>query len=145
MRGRTRLLVATCALFVAVSDASAASAATSWAIGAAVGSHGEARAKLAPTAPTGVTATCTAFFGTTVKVAWNAVPLATGYTVFESTTSAASGYAPVATGVVATNWTTPALASGNYWFEVAASIGTNWVSANSAASAKRTITAFFCT
>jgi hypothetical protein len=31
------------------------------------------------------------------------------------------------------------LANGNYWYEIAASVGTNWTSAKSASSAQRTI------
>jgi hypothetical protein len=78
-------------------------------------------------------------------VSWTAVtPPANGspaisYSILESVTSASSGYTVVATGVTGTSWTSGDLASGTYWFEVAASFGTNWLGSKSAATAERMI------
>jgi hypothetical protein len=91
-----------------------------------------------------VTSACTSTLGNTVKVTWNAVALASTYTISESTTSSSSGFSPVATGVSGTSWTSPALASGSYWFEVAATIGSNWAGPNSSATAKRSILLVTC-
>lgn len=50
----------------------------------------------------------------------------------------------MAIGVVGTSWISPALASGNYWFEITDYIGTNWASPNSSATAQRTIFLVTC-
>ena len=41
-------------------------------------------------------------------------------------------------------WTSAALATGHYWYEVVTNIGTNWASAKSAATAERTTTSTTC-
>jgi hypothetical protein len=135
------------ASLLAVSPAmSGMASATQWTAKLAAGSHGEATAQGLPAAPAGPAAACVSLFGTTVKVTWSAVPLATTYDVYQSTTSAGSGYVLVASGVLGTSWTTGSLASGSYWYEVAGVIGSHWVGTISAATAKRTITAgIFCT
>jgi hypothetical protein len=63
--------------------------------------------------------------------------------VYQSITSATSGYSAVAT-VATTSWTSASLANNNYWYEVTATIGTNWTSTTSAATARRTITTGHC-
>lgn len=64
----------------------------------------------------------------------------TSYSVYDSTTSATAIFTLVASGVTGTSWTSGALSNNtNYWFEVAALIGTNWASATSAASGESTI------
>jgi hypothetical protein len=87
-----------------------------------------------------------------VKVTWNAVTLpphgnpVLSYSVFESTVSSSTGYTTVATGVVGTSWTSVPLLAGNYWFEVAAVFGTNWLGSNSAATGQRTVSSLLvCT
>jgi hypothetical protein len=77
-------------------------------------------------------------------VSWNPVPRATSYTIWESTTSATSGFSVAATGVTGSSWTSAGLATGSYWFEVSAVIGASWTSGNSSATAKRTILVAAC-
>lgn len=119
--------------------------ATAWVVGVASGTSGEAQARGAPSTPSGVTSTCTSAVATTVRVSWNAATNATSYSVYSSTTSSSSGYSLYASGVSATSYTTGSLATGTYWFEVAAYTGTNWASSNSAATAARTIAVAVCT
>jgi fibronectin type 3 domain-containing protein len=107
------------------------------------GGAAEAKAQTSPSAPTGPSATCTSANLTTIRVSWTAVTHATNYSVYESTTSSSSGYA-LATTTASTSWTTPSLSNANYWFEVAASVGTNWASAKSSATVQRTITTGHC-
>jgi hypothetical protein len=145
MRDHLRLLVCGGVLFAALAQGSATAWASPWAVAIGAASSGEAGAQGAPSAPTGVTATCTSAVQTTVKVAWGAVTHATTYTVYASTTSAATGFSSLATGIVATSWTSASLATGNYWFEVAAYEGSQWASANSSVTAQRTITVALCT
>ena len=144
MRGGIRLVVVSSLLFAVLGEPSAAPAATAWATQLGAGSRGAAQAQGAPAAPDGVTATCTTPLATTVDVAWNPVISATTYTILASTTSSSTGFAPITTGVVGTTWTSPALATGSYWFEVVAYVGTNWASANSSASTQRLITVVAC-
>ena len=106
-------------------------------------SHGQATARALPAAPIGATATCAS--KKMITITWPAVTNATSYTVYESTTSASTGYAVAATGVTATTWTSPSLAAAHYWFEVTATIGTNWASPASTATGRSTITASGCT
>lgn len=120
------------------------SAQATWAIGLGGTRTGEARATAAPPAPAGVAAACVSSSGTTVKVTWTAVTLASTYKIWKSTTSATSGFSVTATGVTGTSWTSATLAAGGYWFEVSALVGANWATANSVASAKRTITVTTC-
>jgi len=110
------------------------------------GGTGEGRAQTSPAAPTGVTATCTSPSTTTIKVSWSSVTHATNYSVYKSTTSSSSGYSLAATVTSpTTSWTSGSLSSGNYWFEVAVSIGTNWTSGKSSATSQRTIGSSSCT
>ena len=46
--------------------------------------------------------------------------------------------------VTTATWTSAALATGHYWYEVVANIGTNWASAKSAATAERTTSSTTC-
>ena len=144
MRGRVHPLGIGGVLFAVLAHATGASAASNWATAINAGSNGEAQAQTAPSAPSGVTATCTSALQTTVDVSWNAVAHATTYTIFESTTSSSTGFSSVATGVVGTSWRSPSLPTGSYWFEVVAYVGTNWTSPNSAATAQRTIALLTC-
>jgi hypothetical protein len=109
------------------------------------GGTGEGRAQTTPSAPTGVTATCTSESTTTVKVSWSSVTHATNYSVYESKTSSSSGYSLAATVTApTTSWTSGSLSSGDYWFEIAVAIGTNWTSAKSSATSQRTIGSSSC-
>jgi hypothetical protein len=118
--------------------------ATNWVPTLHASSAGQAQARGVPAAPTGSTAACTSSSAKTVKVSWAAVTRATSYTVYDTTTSATGTYSAVATGVTGTSWTSGTLSAANYWFEVAASTGTNWLGAKSAATAESTISASGC-
>jgi hypothetical protein len=117
-----------------------AGAATLWSVPLAVGSSGEPRSGTAPAAPTGVTAACAGLLiANRITITWTAVVRATAYNVYQSTTAATGPYTLVQTVSTAT-WTTAALASGPYWYEVSAAIGSQWVGPQSTATAQRTIT-----
>lgn len=112
----------------------------SWSVQAA-GTGAEARAGGPPAPPAGVGAVCgTGLLADTITVSWSAVAGAPSYTVYQSTTSATSGYAPAASGIAATSWTSPALGTATYWYEVTSVIGTYWQSTASAATAPLGIT-----
>jgi hypothetical protein len=109
----------------------------------ATSSSGEAHAQALPAAPTATSACASPASGRKVTVTWAAITHATNYGVYQSTTSATGTYTLQATVTVAT-WTSAALAAGHYWYEVVATIGTNWASAKSAATAERTTTSTTC-
>ena len=81
--------------------------------------------------------------GKKVNVSWAAITHATAYAIYQSNTTATGTYT-LQTTVTTTTWTSAALATGNYWYEVVANIGTNWASAKSAATAQRTISSSAC-
>jgi hypothetical protein len=126
--------------FVVVATASVATAAqaTNWLTGLQAAPKGQAQAELAPTPPTGVTLTCVSSTQKVLKVSWNSVPHAT-YDIFYSNTNATSGFATATTGVTTTTWTSGALPTATYWVQVSANVGTNWKSANAAATPSRVI------
>lgn len=113
--------------------------ASNWSNPLASGSAGEAHAVALPVAPAGLAAACVSATGSKITVIWIAVSHATSYTIYDSTTSATSGYSVAVSGVTSTSWTSASLASGNYWFEVSSSVGTNWSSPNSGASGETTV------
>lgn len=118
--------------------------ATTWVVTLHTGSAGEAKAQAAPTAPAGPTAACTSSSAKTVKVSWTAVTKATSYTVYDATTSATGTNTALTAGVTTTSSTTGTLSAANYWFEVAAYIGTNWIGTKSTATAESTISSSGC-
>ena len=125
-RGTALAVALTIGLFIAGTPASA----STWTVTLHAGSSAEVKALASPSTPTGVTATCTASTAKTVTVVWGAIIHATTYSIYDSTTSSTGTYSVLASGVTGTSWTSGTLAVGNYtWFEVAALIGTNWVSA----------------
>jgi len=111
--------------------------ATSWTIGLAAGSAGQAQAATLP-APATMTASCIAGNQNKVNITWTVVAHATSYTISDSTTSAGGAYSTLASGVGGTSWNSPGLAANNYWFEVTAQ-DNNWVGIASAASVQRVI------
>jgi hypothetical protein len=115
-----------------------------WPARLATSSHGQAGAGAGPTTPTGVTSACASTVGSTVTLTWTAVPHATSYTIYDSTTSATGTYAVLATGATGTSWTSGSLSLGTYWFEMKANIGTNWTSGASTATAERVIAVLAC-
>lgn len=89
---------------------------------------------------TGITATGGAATSTTIKVTWSAVSHATAYSFYESTTSSNRTSTLVASSISTTSWTSGTwTANTNYWFEVRANTGPNWVSAKSSATGDSTI------
>ena len=126
------VLAATCAL------PSGAVAATNWTVGLAANSHGHAAASTV-SPPSSVSATCTGLT-TPIVVSWSAVANAASYTVYQSTgggafTSATTISAPTTTW----HYSPPGLLQ-TYAFKVLATVGTNWTSALSGATATRSIT-----
>jgi len=113
--------------------------ASSWVDPLASGSHGEAQSGALPVAPATVAAACVSATASKITVTWSSVSRASSYTVWQSTTSATSGYSSAASGVVGTSWPSVSLNSGHYWFEVSASIGTNWAGPKSTASGESTV------
>ncbi len=113
--------------------------ASNWTNALSAGSSAQTRAQSLPAAPTGTTATCATTTSSKITVTWSRVANASSYKVWDSTTSATGGYSVVASGLNTTSWTSGSLSSGNYWFEVSASIGSNWPSANSPATGETTV------
>jgi hypothetical protein len=140
---RSALLAIPLATIVAVS-AAPAGAVTNWIVHVAAGSSAQASAQSVPSPPSPVTSTCS-LVALQVTVSWPAVAHAASYTVYQSTTGANGTYTAVATGVATTSWTSPILVLGTYFYEVTATVGSNWVTAKSAASNGHTITLVLCT
>ena len=118
--------------------------ATNWVVALHTASAGAAKAQAAPAAPASPAAACTSSSAKTVKVSWSAVTKATTYTVYDATTSATGTYTSLASGITTTSYTTATLSAANYWFEVAAYIGTNWVGTKSTATTESTISSSGC-
>jgi hypothetical protein len=118
-------------------------ATANWTVGLRTGGSGEAHAQALPVAPTATSACATPTSGKKVTVSWTAITHATGYAIYQSTTTATGTYTLQAT-VTTTTWTSAALATGSYWYEVVTDIGTNWASAKSTATAQRTISSSAC-
>jgi hypothetical protein len=79
---------------------------------------GEVQATIVPAAPTGVSATAG---NASVTLNWAASAGATGYAIYEGTSSGAEGAPPVQTGLTGTSTTLSGLANGStYFFKVAA-------------------------
>jgi hypothetical protein len=138
MRGNQTRALSSLAILLALALILARSAHAAWRIALNPASSSEAEATSTP-APANVKAACA--IGATVKVTWTAVSHAASYTIWQSTTSATSGFTSVASGVTGTSWTSSSLGKGTYWFEVSARIGSNWNGPTSTASAQRTISA----
>ena len=115
-------------------------AASNWTASIQLGSTAESNSGSPPAAPSGVTATCTSPLTATIAVTWNPVSNASTYDVYQSTTSSSAGYVMAESDVSGTSWTTGSLTTGNYWFEVSASVGAFWAGPNSIATAPRTVT-----
>jgi hypothetical protein len=138
--GRRVLQLAIAVMTVALAPAAAAS---TWTVGLRNRSHAEATSQQLPSTPSNVSSACVSSSQAVVKVTWSPVAGAT-YTVYQSTTSATSGYSAVASGLSATSWTSGTLSGGTYWYEVAAQMGSNWASSRSAATAARNIGSGTC-
>lgn len=139
-----RLLVGVFVAGLALGISGTSWATSTWKPGLTTGSSGESRAQNTPVAPTSVTGACTSSSAKTIKVTWGAVAKATSYTIYDATTSGSGTYASLATGVTTTTWTSGTLSSANYWFEVAAYVGTNWIGSRSVATTESTISSSGC-
>ncbi len=126
-----------------LASAGQAGATTNWTVKLATSSSGEAHAQTLPSAPSATSACASPATGKKVTVTWSAISHATGYGVYQSTTSATGTYT-LQTTVTTTTWTSAVLATGNYWYEVVANVGSNWASAKSSATAQRTISSSTC-
>jgi hypothetical protein len=136
VRLSARLTAITTLVVLSLSVAGVAYAST-WTVTLHASSHGEAQAQAAPAAPTGVTATCVSPASKKeVSVTWGAVSHASEFEVLQSFNGGSYGATTTLTG---TAWTSGALATGTYKYEVETQIGTNWASSPSSASATRTI------
>jgi hypothetical protein len=114
--------------------------AAGWAVPASGGSKGLSQSQAA-LPPSGVSAQCTApLTQKTITVRWTAQAHTT-YSIYQSTTSATSGYSLVASGVAGSSWTSSTLKNGTYWYQVAGVVGGAWTSASSTATASHTIAA----
>ncbi len=118
-------------------------AAANWAVHVATVNSGEAHAGALPTTPTATSACAGPASSKIVTVSWAAITHATTYGVYQSNTSATGTYT-LQTSVSTTSWTSTALATGDYWYEVIANIGSNWASAKSAATVERKISSSAC-
>ena len=138
---RRRRLVTSLAGAVAVwcTATAPAASASNWLDTAATGSTGEAQAQGLPAAPTGAASSCQSSTVSKVTVAWNTVTHATAYSVFQSTTSSTSGFSLAASGISTSPWTSGNLSSGNYWFKVTATEGSNWSSGQSSSTIEATV------
>jgi hypothetical protein len=59
--------------------------------------------------------------------------------VYQSTTSATSGFSLAAAGILTTSWTSASLNSGNYWYRVTVTVGSNWTSAQSSTTLEASV------
>jgi hypothetical protein len=137
-------VVLTSALSLLVVSSGTAWATANWTVRVATMNSGEAHAQALPTAPTPTSACSSPASTKTVRVSWTAVTHATAYAVYQSNTTASGTYTLQTSGVTATSWTTAALTTGDYWYEVVADVGTSWASAKSAASAERVVSSSAC-
>jgi hypothetical protein len=132
-RAQTALAVLAISVAASVLSFTGVAWASNWKIGLAGSSQGTARSGATPDAPTQATAVCDASGKKRIMIVWTAVAHASSYSIYESTTSATSGYTLANTGVTGTAWTSGNLKNGTHWFEVVANAGTFWVSPGSAA------------
>ena len=134
-----RLLAVLSASAVLMFGSAHVALASNWSNPLGAGSKGQAQAQELPSAPTGLTASCPAPSTAAIKLVWSAVTPATTYTVYQSTTSASSGFASVKTGLTTPTWTTDTLAAATYWYKVTVNIGSNWASSQSTVTSQVTI------
>jgi hypothetical protein len=110
-------------------------ASTLWMVPVNAGSHAQSQS-LTPLPPT-PSAACVAG-QKKITVTWGAIAHATTYSVYQSTTSATTGYA-LANTTATLSFTTGILSNGTYWYEVATNMSTHWISVNSSATASHVI------
>ncbi len=97
-------------------------AAANWTVKVATVNSGEAKAQALPAAPVATSACANPASGKKVTVTWAAITHASGYGVYQATAAATGPYTLQMT-VTTTTWTSAALGTGNYWYEVVANIG----------------------
>jgi len=114
-------------------------AAAAWPVGVGAVNAGEARSAVAPATPTSVAAACTnPLISSTVTVSWTLVAGVTSYVILQATAASTGPYVMVGSSSTA-SWTSGALGTGSYWYEVRSVVGSLWLSAPSAPTAKRTV------
>jgi fibronectin type 3 domain-containing protein len=147
IRSRRRPLVEVLVLIVCLLGGTRIASASNWLNHLAASSKGQAKAQTVPTAPTGLTASCPVPTTAVIKLVWTAVTHATAYTVYQSTTSATSGFALVKAGLTTPTWTTATLSATTYWYKVTVIFGNNWASVQSTVTNQATIhsTGTICT
>jgi fibronectin type 3 domain-containing protein len=119
-----------------------ASAAPNWTVKVDAVNSGEAKAQALPAAPVPTAACASPATGRKITVTWTAITHATNYGVYQSTT--ATGTYTLQATVTTATWTSAVLTANTYFYEVVTNIGTNWASAKSAATSKRTISSTTC-
>ena len=129
--------------FSLIVSSGSAWATANWTVGLKTGGSGEAPAQGLPAAPVATSACASPASGKKVAVTWAAITHATGYAIYQSNTTATGTYT-LQTTVTTLTWTSAALATGSYWYEVVTNIGSNWASAKSSATAQRTISSSAC-
>ena len=139
IRSRRRLLVEVLVLIVCLLGGTRIASASNWLNHLAAASKGQARAQTVPTAPTGMTASCPVPTTAVIKLAWTAVKHATTYSVYQSTTSATSGFVEVKAGLTTPTWTTAILSAAMYWYKATVIFGNNWASLQSTVANRATI------
>jgi hypothetical protein len=111
-----------------------------WPVGLAASSKGQAQARSAPAAPTSPSAACSGLLlSPHLVVTWTGVPNASTYTVYQSTTAATGPFVVAATGITTTTWTSPVLGTGGFWFQISATVGSNWVSPHSVSTSGNSV------
>lgn len=139
MRRFHRLAIALLVVNFPLLAISGPASASNWVEAITSGGSAQSQAEALPVPPSSLAVTCVSALGSKVTVTWSAVTHATSYTLYSSTTSATSGFSAVASGVAGTSWTSAALPTGNYWFEVAATVGATWSGGRSAATVETTV------
>ena len=139
IRSRRRLLVEVLVLIVCLLGGTRIASASNWLNPLAAASNGQAWAQTVPMAPTGLTASCPVPTTAMIKLDWTAVQHATTYSVYQSMTSATSGFTEVKAGLSTPTWTTATLSAATYWYKVTVIFGNNWASVQSTVSNQATI------
>jgi hypothetical protein len=118
-----------------------ADAATNWTVVGGGAGGGTGQAEPLPAAPASPNAACVSIVGWTIKVTWSAVPHASTYTIYRSTSSSSSGfsvYDTVSGGTTSYSDSNFSVLS-SYWYRITATVGVNWTGPQSASTPKRSI------
>jgi hypothetical protein len=124
-----------------LAESPTALAATNWLVGRGGANGGAGKADPLPAAPGSVTAACVSLLGWSIKVTWDAVPHASAYTIYRSTSSSSSGFSVYDTvGGSTTSYTDSNFSVlTSYWYRITATVGANWTGPQSASTPRRSI------